>query len=108
MTYLNKTENLNLSVFNIIADINESKTLAKHISCEFKFKFDGRSCNPDQFWNDDKCWSKKRHVYEIDYVWNPATGNCKNGRYLTCIMDDSAIMWDEITEETVPINLKWK
>ena len=55
MTYLNKTENLKLSVFNIIADINESKTLAKHISCEFKFKFDGRSCNPDQFWNDDKC-----------------------------------------------------
>ena len=28
----NKTEDLNLSVFNMITGINESKTLAKHIS----------------------------------------------------------------------------
>ena len=32
----NKTEDLNLSVFNKIKGINESKTLAKHISCECK------------------------------------------------------------------------
>ena len=30
----NKTEDLNLSVFNMITGTNESKTLAKHISCE--------------------------------------------------------------------------
>ena len=36
----NKTEDLNLSVFNMITGINESKTLTKHISCEFKCKFD--------------------------------------------------------------------
>ena len=24
---------------------NESKTLAKHITCKFKCKFDGRKCN---------------------------------------------------------------
>ena len=41
----NKTEDLNLSVFNMITGINESKTLTKHISCECKFKFDGRKCN---------------------------------------------------------------
>ena len=29
----NKTEDLNLSVFNMITGINESKTLTKHISC---------------------------------------------------------------------------
>ena len=28
----NKTEDLNLSVFNMITEINESKTLTKHIS----------------------------------------------------------------------------
>ena len=33
----NKTEDLNLSVFNMIAGINESKT-----SHECKYKFDGR------------------------------------------------------------------
>ena len=31
---------LNLTVFNVITGINESKTLAKHISCECKCRFD--------------------------------------------------------------------
>ena len=38
----NKTEDLNLSVFNMIIGIDESKTLTKHISCECKCRFDGR------------------------------------------------------------------
>ena len=29
----------------MITGINESKTLAKHISCECKCRFDGRKCN---------------------------------------------------------------
>ena len=33
----------------------ESKTLTKHISCECKCRFDGRKCNSDQWWNNDKC-----------------------------------------------------
>ena len=44
----NKTEDLNLSVFNIITEINESKTLTKDISCECKCKFDGTKCNSNQ------------------------------------------------------------
>ena len=52
MTYLikyvlNKTVDLNLSVFNIITRVNESKTLT-HISCKCKWKFDGRKCNSNQ------------------------------------------------------------
>ena len=39
----NKTEDLNLSVFNMITGINESKPLTKHISCECKCKFDGKN-----------------------------------------------------------------
>ena len=31
----NKTEDLNLSVFNMITGINELKTLTKHISCKY-------------------------------------------------------------------------
>ena len=38
----NKTEDLNLSGFDIITGINKSKTLIKHISCECKCKFDGK------------------------------------------------------------------
>ena len=41
----NKTDDLNLSVFNMITGIIESKTLTKHISCKCKCKFDGRKCN---------------------------------------------------------------
>ena len=41
----NETEDLNLSVFNMITGINELKTLTKHISCECECKFDGRKCN---------------------------------------------------------------
>ena len=44
----NKTEDLNLSVFNMIPGINEPKALTKHISCECKCKFDGRKYNSDQ------------------------------------------------------------
>ena len=50
-----KTADLNLSVFNVIARINESKTLAKHTACERKRKFDGRKCNLNQNCNNDKC-----------------------------------------------------
>ena len=51
----NKTKDLNLSMFNMITRINETKTLTKHISCECKCKFDERKCNSDQWWNNDKC-----------------------------------------------------
>ena len=45
----NKTEDLNLSVFNMITGINESKTLAKHILCECKCKSYGRKCDSNQW-----------------------------------------------------------
>ena len=39
----NKTEDLNLSVFDMITGTNESKTLAKHLPCECKCRFDGKN-----------------------------------------------------------------
>ena len=38
----------------MIAGVNESKTLTKHISCKCKAKFDGGKCNSNQKWNNDK------------------------------------------------------
>ena len=83
----NKTEDLNLSVFNMITGINESKTSTKYISCERKCKFDRRKCNSDQCWNNNKCRCEceKRHVCEKDYVWNPSTCNSRNRKYLASI-----------------------
>ena len=103
----NKTEDLNLSMFNMITGINESKKLSKHISYECKCKVDGRKCNSNQKWNNDKCQCKcKKHICEYDYFWNPAACSCENGKYLVNIIDDSVIIFDEIIEETntVPTN----
>ena len=77
----------------MITGINESKTLTKHISCQCKCKFDGRKCNSNQWWNNDKCQCecKKHHICEKDYIWNPAPCNCKNGKYLASIIDNSVI-----------------
>ena len=42
-----------------------------------------------------------------DYDWNSATRNCENGKYSANIMDDSAIICDEVIkscdEEIKPI-----
>ena len=51
----NKKEDLNLSVFNMMAAINESKILRKHISCKCKYTFDSGKCNSNQKLNDNKC-----------------------------------------------------
>ena len=39
---------------------------------------------------------KKIYVCEKDYVWNPATCNCENGKYLASIVDDTVIICNEI------------
>ena len=44
----NKTKDLNLSVLNMITEINKSKTLTEHVPCECKYKSDGRKCNSNQ------------------------------------------------------------
>ena len=86
----NKTKDLNLSKFNMITEINESKTLTNHVSCECKCKFGGRKCNSNQKWNKDKCECecKEDNICEKYYIWNPATCISKNGKYLANIMGD--------------------
>ena len=43
-----------LNMFNMITGINNSKALTNHISCECKFKFDGRKFNSNQWWDNAK------------------------------------------------------
>ena len=68
----NETEDINLSAFNMITRINESKTLTKYISCECKYQFNGKKYNSDQNSNKDKCrceckHPKKHYACEKDY-----------------------------------------
>ena len=54
------------------------------------------------------------HLCEKDYVWNPATCNCENEKYLASIMDDSTIICDEVIKscdeeiKTIPTNFNEK
>ena len=82
---LNKTEDLNLSVFNMVTGINELKILSKHASCECEFRFNGKKYNSNQKWNNDQCRcecknTKEHHECKKDYIWNSAMYSCKNGR----------------------------
>ena len=43
-----KTKDINVKVFNMITNINESETLVKYISCDCKCKFDSTTCSSNQ------------------------------------------------------------
>ena len=96
----------------MIARINESKTLSKHISCECKCKFDDRKCNSSHKWNNDKRRFerknlRKHNVCEKNYIiWNPITCTCKNGKYLESIFADLVVIHDEIIEVTKTVSIK--
>ena len=54
----------------MLTGINESKILTKHISCKCKCKFNGRKCNSNQKFNNDKCWCEwKKRICKQDFIW---------------------------------------
>ena len=59
MNYLfcfpSKPKDINVNVFNIITNMNETKTVVKHTSCDCKCKFSSTSLNSNQKWNNDTC-----------------------------------------------------
>ena len=84
----------------MITGINESKISTKHISCKCECKFNGRKSNSNQWWNNDecRCECEKHNICEKDYIWNSIACRGKNGKYLACIMDNSAIAGDDVIE----------
>ena len=104
MTYkvcvANKTEDLNLRVFNMVTGINDSKTLIKHISCKCKCKFDGTKYKSHQWWNNGKCrceCEKRMYIKKIMFgiILHVIV---KIEKHLGSIMDNSAIICDEVIE----------
>ena len=93
--FLIKQKILHLSILS--TGIYESKTLAKHITCQCKCKFDVTKFTSVQWWNNDKCRCEcKKHICEKDYTWNPSTCSYENGKCLASIMDDLTIVCVEI------------
>ena len=90
-------KNINFKVFNLVSNKNEAKAIAKHISCDFKWKFNSTTCNSNQKWNNKRfqCECKNYRKSKKDYNWNPSTCTCENRKYLRSIADNSVIACDE-------------
>ena len=89
-----KTKDINIKVFNMITNINESKTMVKHIWCDRKCKFNISTCSS----NNETCQCHcKNYLMCINvYSWNHSTCICKNGKYLKSIASYSKIVCYEI------------
>ena len=61
---------------NMCDGINESRTLAKHISCDCRCGFDGRKCNWRQRRNNSN-EPIKHGACEEDYAWNHRPCACE-------------------------------
>ena len=93
-----ETKDVTFKAFNIIATINDVKSLVKHISCDFKYKVDSTTCNSNQKWDNNKYQyeCKMYLMCQKDYSWNPSTCVFGISTYLETIVDDSIIVCDEI------------
>ena len=96
----------------MITGTNELKILTKHISCKCKCRFDVIQINGGIMINVYE--SVKNAMYVKKIVWNPATYNCENVKYLPSIIDDSVIICDEVIEsydeeiKNIPTNFNEK
>ena len=93
-----ETKDINVKAFNMITNKDETKAMTEHISCDCKCKFNSRTCNSKQKWNNKtfQCEYKNYHKCEKDYSWNPSTGTCENSRFLKSVADTSLTEYDEI------------
>ena len=82
----------------MITGRHKSKILTKYLLCECKCKFGGWKCNLGGIMINVDVSAKNVNFCEKDYIWNPFTCSCKNGKKLVSIMDDSVITYDEIID----------
>ena len=92
------TKDIYVKAFNMITNKDEAKTMAEHISCDCKCKFNSTTCNLKQKWNNKTCQyeCKNYRKCEKDYSWNPSTCICENSKYLKSVADTSLTEFDEI------------
>ena len=64
-----ETKDINVKTFNMIMYKKKAKTMAKHISCDFKCKSNSATCNSNKKWNNKtcKCECKNYHKCKSHY-----------------------------------------
>ena len=83
---------------------NEAKTIIKHISYDYRCKFDSTTCNSNQKWNNKTCQCECNDycACKKDYSCNPSTCICENSKYLK---STSVNECDEIMSVTKKANV---
>ena len=101
--YMKETKDINVTVFNMIANKNEAKTMAKPISydCRCKFKSNQKQNN-----KTFQCECEKYRSCKKDYNQNTNTLIFENSKYLKSIGDTSVIACDEIISVIDVISIK--
>ena len=56
-----RTKDLNVKVFNVITNKNEAIAMLKHVSCDFKCKFNSATCNSNQRLNNETCQCESKN-----------------------------------------------
>ena len=51
-----------------ITEKNWSKILTKHVPCKGECKFNGRKCNSNQKWNNDKCQPECKNIIHVKKI----------------------------------------
>ena len=51
----NKKKGVNVKAFNMITNKNEAKTMTKHVSCDYKCRFNNTKCNSNLIQNNKTC-----------------------------------------------------
>ena len=93
-----ETRYMNVKAFNLIINTNEAKTMAKHVLCDSKCKFNSTTCNSNRKCDDEtyQCECKNDRTCKKDSSWNHITCTCKNRKYLKSIANTSGITCDEV------------
>ena len=52
---LKEKKDTNVKAFNMVTNKDEAKTMTKYISYDCKWKFNSRTCNSNQKWNNKTC-----------------------------------------------------
>ena len=71
--------------------------MTKHISCDYKCKFNSTKCNSSQNWNNKTCQCEGESycTCKKKYSWNPSICTSESSKYLKSFVDTSVIACDE-------------
>ena len=87
----NKVKIMNVTVFNLVSGVNETRCLVQHEPCECKCVLNERVCNSKQNWNHNECRCECKELdgwssCKDDYMWNPSTCDCECNK--ACKIDE--------------------